>query len=383
MSCVFTPSRCHINLGALVRNFARLGKAETLTPVIKSDAYGHGLLPVAKALDAAGARSFAVGCASEGEALRDSGLVQQDILLLLGCLSAEDWAIARKRELVPLAGKFEDLDRAAAQDGPMRIAIKCDTGMSRLGFSMAEIGQLAEKLRGSPNIEPYFLVSHLACADMPAEDEFTSAQIERYNEFYGALKSFFPNLRRSLANSAGTMALPEYRYESARAGLALYGGDPFYDTSRAGMIGDLEWVMSVSAPILHIRELAAGQSVSYGRIFTAPAPMRIAIVASGYATGVNRALSNKMYALAQGRRVRQRGRICMGMLMLDISGLENVKAGDEVWLLGGDALPGEKSVDAQEIANALGTIPYEIMCLMGSLNPRAYYRAPSSRSCPP
>lgn len=179
-------------------------------------------------------------------------------------------------------------------------------------------------------------------------------------------------MARSLGNSAGALGLPETRLEACRPGLALYGGNPFAGTVWESRGSGLEWVMSVSSPILQVRRLKAGQSISYGRLFTAPAPMTVAVVAAGYATGYARSLSNRMDVLIHGRRAPQVGRICMSMLMADVSSLPETRAGDTAWLLGGAAAPGQRPVSAQEMADELGTVPYEILCLMGSVNPRVY-----------
>lgn len=376
MGCLFTPSRCHIDLSALKRNFTRLGEADKLMPVIKSDAYGHGLLPVARALDEAGARRFAVGTVAEGVALRQSGL-QQEILPLMGLISPEDWHFASRYDLLVMVENFDDLQLAAqmAETGSkLRLAIKCETGMGRLGFTAEELPFVLETLRRHTYLQTVMVLSHLACADMPEETAYTLAQTERFNAMCQSLRAAFPTIERSLNNSAGTLALPQYNYEANRAGLAIYGGNPFasanYDLSSTGQ--DLEWVMSVTAPILRIRKLKAGQSLSYGRIFTAPQDMTIAVVAAGYATGVARALSNRMELLINGKRVPQVGRICMSMLMADVSSLPAVKAGDVAWILGGIPASGQRPVTVQEMAQELDTIPYEILCRMGSANPRIY-----------
>lgn len=156
MSCTFTPSRCHIRLGALVRNFSRMGRPGSLMPVIKSDAYGHGMTEVAHALDAAGARHFAVGTVAEGACLRQDGLAQL-ILPLLGCLDDEDWQQASACGLTPLVTGFEALEKAAALGNPADpwgVAIKLDTGMSRLGFGAEDIPALLERLRACPASSP-------------------------------------------------------------------------------------------------------------------------------------------------------------------------------------------------------------------------------------
>ncbi|MFR8276704.1 MAG: alanine racemase, partial [Desulfovibrio fairfieldensis] len=201
---------------------------------------------------------------------------------------------------------------------------------------------------------------------------YTQAQAERFASMCAVLREAFPDIARSLGNSAGALGLPESRYEACRPGLALYGGNPFAGTAWETRGTGLEWVMSVSSPVLQVRQLKAGQSVSYGRIFTAPQAMTVAVVAAGYATGFARALSNRIDLLINGRRVPQVGRVCMSMLMADVSSLPDVRTGDTAWILGGPAAPGQRPVSAQEMADELGTIPYEILCLMGSTNPRVY-----------
>jgi len=375
MDCTFTPSRCHVDLAALRRNFARLGEAASLMPVIKSDAYGHGLLPVASTLAAAGARRFAVGTVSEGVALRQIGLNQQ-ILPLLGALSPEDWHHAGRCHLTLPLENEDDL-RMAAQltDGGSRlqVAIKCDTGMGRLGFARQDLPAVLETLRARPGLEPVLALSHLACADSPEEQAYTQAQAECFAAMSASLRAAFPAMERSLCNSAGTLGLSAYHYEACRVGLALYGGDPFGAQCPAAAMPELEWVMSVSAPVIRVRRLKTGQSLSYGRIFTAPRDMSVAVLAAGYATGVPRALSNNMDVLLDGRRVPQVGRICMSMLMVDVSSLPAVQAGDVAWILGGPTATGQRAVTAQELADDLDTIPYEILCRLGSENPRIYY----------
>lgn len=369
MSIAFTPSICHIRLAAIAHNFRKLGTPENLMPVIKSDAYGHGLTEVAQALDRAGAQRFAVGIAEEGSILRQLGH-EQEVFLLMGCLSPGDWELAMRYQLTPTVGTFEDLKLAsqlmARYPGQkLSIAIKVDTGMSRLGFNPDEAGAMVDFLSQNPALDPRLLITHLACADMPEEEDFTTSQIRVFDTFYSALAARFPGVPRSFGNSAATIS--GRGYEVSRPGLALYGANPIPDADNTG----LEWAMSVSTPIIHVRDLKPGQSVSYGRIFTADKPMRIAIVACGYATGFSRRLSNNAQMIVNGKRVRQIGRVCMSMACLDITGVDDAKPGDLAWVMGGNW---ENPVTASEIAALLGTIPYEVFCVMGGLNPRVYYR---------
>lgn len=361
---LFTPARCHVNLGAIRRNFARLGQPQALMPVIKSDAYGHGLIPVAKTLAGADARRFAVGLAREGIALRNAGL-RQDIVLLLGCLSPDDWQQACAHKLTPLAGSFADLEAAAALEQPISIAIKCDTGMGRLGFAPEDAGAVVNFLQQRPLIRPAMLVSHFACSDMPDQEAYTLMQARTFAAFFETLRAAYPQIASSICNSAAT--LDGMANDISRPGLALYGGNPFANTPLPGF----EWAMSVAAPVIAVHPLAKGQTVSYGRIFTAPKKMRIAVLACGYATGFARNLSNKTHVLLHGRRCAQIGRICMSMAMVDASGLPDAAPGDQAWIMGGGD-GAEAGLTAWDLAELLDTIPYELLCSFGSLNARVY-----------
>ena len=314
--CTFSPSLCHIELGAIRRNFGRMGQPQALMPVIKSDAYGHGLVPVARVLAEAGAQRFAVGTVSEGMALRDAGL-RQTIVPLLGALTDVDWQGAVMQGLTPVVGNFDQLERAAAHchaGRTLRVAIKCETGMGRLGFSEAELPQVIDRLRTTQGLEPDMVLSHFSCADVPEQEAYTQDQVRRFTAMSDALRGVFPEIKRSLCNTAGTIGRPEAHFEICRPGISLYGGNPFTGTAwqdKGARLG-LEWAMSVSAPIIEVREVAEGRSVSYGRLFTAQKPATVAVVAIGYATAFNRSLSTRTAMIINGRRVPQVGRVCMG-----------------------------------------------------------------------
>lgn len=368
MSIAFTPSVCHIDLAAIERNFRKLGPADRLMPVIKSDAYGHGLMEVAQALSRAGAKSFAVGLAEEGAILRQLGH-KQELVALLGCIGNGDWEMAINYDLTPCIGSFADLAHArealARYPGKkLSVAIKFDTGMSRLGFAPEETGAVIDFLAETPGLRPALTLSHFACADMPEEKDFTDTQRNTFRQVHAAFKARFPEMRASLGNSASTVTGGSL--EIARPGLALYGYNPMPYKDAL----ELEMAMAISTPVIAIRNIKPGHSVSYGRTFTADKPMRIAVLACGYATGFARQLSSQAEVLLNGRRARQIGRVCMSMTCVDITGRDDIKTGDRAWLLGG----GENQVTALELASRLGTIPYEVLCLMGGLNPRVYSR---------
>ncbi|HJA78372.1 alanine racemase [uncultured Desulfovibrio sp.] len=375
MTCIFTPSACHINLPALQRNFARLGAAENILPVIKSDAYGHGLLPVARALDRAGARQFAVGTVSEGISLRDEGY-RQRVVALMGGMCSNEWAQAADAHLTLVAACFEDLQNAAEGLGDrgesLEIALKLDTGMGRLGFDGEELPALLAALEHMPRLVPVMALSHMPSADMPEDEAFSLAQIERFRALCEPLRQRWPGLARSLANTAGTLGLPQARFELCRPGFALYGGNPFAGGPWEARGAGLEWVMSLSAPVMQVRRIRAGQSLSYGRTFTAARDMDIAVIACGYATAYPRALSNRSAVLLHGRRAPVVGRVCMSMMMVDVSHIPGVSRGDTAWLMGGEAAAGETPITVCELARLADVLPYELLCLLGEVNPRQY-----------
>lgn len=369
MTIAFSPAICHIDLGAIGRNFRRLSSLGKLMPVIKADAYGHGLLPVARTLAAAGAERFAVGGADEGAALRDAGHKEQ-ILLLTGCQSREERETASRLGLVSVVSDFASLEKHAALGRDSLVAIKHDSGMGRLGFTLEDLPALLEKLRACPHIRPLLVISHLASADMPEDAAYLEGQSRSFEKFCDGIGAAFPEIERSLGNSAALLAHPRVKYDFFRPGIAIYGGNPLPGNAPAP---ELEWAMSVAAPILQVKKLKKGQSVSYGRIFTAPEDMPIAIVGCGYAQGLFRRLSGQCEMLVRGRRLPQIGRICMGMSILDAREMPDLQADELAYPLGGQAKTPESPISAAELAEKLETIPYEILCSMGSLNQRVYH----------
>ena len=370
-----SPCRVHIHLDRIRRNFKRIGPVERLIPVVKSDAYGHGLLPVVQTLSRCGAQSFAVGTVSEALTLRAAGLGNAAnggafCLALLGAPTPEEMAQAAAADIVPLVHDQRSLELAAAHGSPghpLRIAVKWDTGMTRLGFEPEEAPAVIEYLRSRPKLKPVLCVSHLAVADTPEQDAYTMQQIQLFNSIAQQMRSF-SGLRATLANSAAALGHPLAAFDMVRPGIALYGGNPFYGTRRAAIGAELECAMDVGAPVLHIRRIRAGESVGYGRAFTAPHDMRIGIIGIGYADGYARACSKRGQLVLRGRRAAVIGRVCMGMLCIDLSATPDAQTGDTAWLLGG---PEPNAVTIHELAEAWGTISYEVFCLLGR-NARSY-----------
>lgn len=369
----FTISPCTavIDLGAIQRNYQRMTAHGTMMPVIKSDAYGHGMLPVAAALGAVGARHFAVGIVDEGVALRAAGH-DQHIVTLLGGQSQDDMAQAYAHAITPLVHSFASLQRAAAYgtaEKPFAVGIKCNTGMTRLGFEATELPALLDALRTLPQLKPVLALSHFACSDMPQEAKYTVQQVRTFAAMSDTLRDAFPEMRRSLANSAATLS-HICAYELCRPGIVLYGGNPFYGTTQEALGAGLEWAMSLKTPVLQVRTIKAGDSVGYGRLFTASQTMRVAVLPVGYADGFARASSAKGKICLHGQLVPQIGRVCMGMIMVDVTSLPQVQEQDEAWIMGGQK-GSAQGWNAQQWADVWGSIPYEVLCLWGR-NKREY-----------
>ncbi len=384
-----SPARVTINLKALGDNFLSL-KAHSpaeLMPVIKADAYGHGLVPCALALKQAGAKIFAVGTVQEGALLRQNGIAYP-IVALLGLAVEGDYDLALQHDIIPLITGFKQLSlwqsKLAGLSGQEKtkgaFGLKFDTGMRRLGFCEANLPEIIEQLKKCPTskcpaAKPFMVVSHLAVADEDSGEAYTQEQMAEFNRIVAALKLNFPELKSSLLNSAGILAYGDFATDIARPGLALYGANPLAGTQLNAKLGleetlNLKQVMQVAAPVLQVHALQKGQSISYGRTFTAPKQMQVAIIAAGYAQGFSRGLSNKGMMLLHGSRVPVLGRVCMQLTAVDVSHVPGVKEGDFAWLLGGE---GPNAISANELASAWGTIPYEVFCIMGTINGRYYF----------
>ncbi len=349
-------------------------------PVVKADAYGHGLLAVAATLSSQGVDHFCVGAVAEGVELRRAGIkgtvvallglspLASDIPALPPTLSTfdEDARAALTHEITPLIHDWPALERLAdlTQDraaNSVSIALKCDTGMARLGFLPEDMPQILEKLACAPQLRPELFVSHLAVADDPGQDSFTHEQATTFRDAARCLRRAFPDIRLSLGNSACLLAFPELTGDLARPGFALYGGNPFHGTRRDILGLGLAPVMEAFTPILEVHPLRAGQSLGYGRSFVAPRDMTVAVAGIGYADGFRRVPGAQM--CVKGMRASVVGRVAMQMSCLDVTDIPAVRSGDMAHILGGE----EKPVRVEEVAEWWGTIPYEVTCLLGRI----------------
>lgn len=344
-------------------------------PVIKSDAYGHGQIAVGIELVRSGAKLLATGSVSEAAILRQ-GLTEVGrprIVSLLGTVTDEDVAHAVDYDIIPVVQCFEQLDMfKAAPKRPRLIALKCHTGMARLGFSEQDMPQVIERVKALGDVEPIVLLTHFATADMDDRMPVVEEQVALYLRMLTALRAAWPNLAASLCNSAGTllgdMITSKVGAHIRRPGLTIYGANPFYGSSMAGKGDGLRPAMEVTTSVMTLRTLEKGKTIGYGQTFTAPKDLKVAIIAAGYADGFSRGFSNKGTVCINGKRAPILGRVSMQMTAVDVTDIPNVKVGGLVHIIGGQ---GEGRVTADDLAALWGTISYEVMCLLG-INSRVY-----------
>ncbi len=361
-----------IDLSALRHNYVQLrglcAPGVKMMPVIKADAYGHGLLAAARTLVADGADYLGVGSLEEGQALRRDG-ISLPVLLLLGILPedseaavAHDLEVALYRRDVAHA-----LEAAAKAQGKMaRVHLKVDTGMGRLGLAPQEVLPFLEALAGCPNLEVRGLISHLAMADLE-DKRYTLKQIGEFADLLAAARQRGWQVPLShIANSAALLEVKEAHFALVRPGIMLYGSPPAPD--RPAPV-DLKPVMSLRSQVVQCKRLPPGTSVSYGGTYVTPDWCDLAVVPVGYCNGYSRLLSNRGAMLIKGQRAPIRGRVCMNLTMVDVTHIEGVREGEPVTLLGAD---GDERLTADELAGWAETISYEIYCALGTANPRRY-----------
>ncbi|MFZ5476620.1 MAG: alanine racemase [Myxococcota bacterium] len=357
------------NLGAvraLVTDEAarRRRPAPRLLAAVKGDAYGHGAVACARALDEAGCDAFGVALVEEGAQLRDAGIARP--ILCLGGTGRYGAEEAVARSLVPVLydeGDAERIDAAARAAGsPHPVHLKVDTGMGRLGVPLPHWEHFLDRIARFRWLDVQGLMTHFA--ESESEDPtFTLEQARRFKEAVAMARARgFRPATLHCCNSGGVLFHPATHMDLVRPGIVLYGVRP-----RAHPV-DVRPVMRVATQVLFVRDLPTGASVSYGRSFVTKRPSRVATLPVGYADGYPRALGGKADVLIGGRRCPVVGVVCMDLCMADVTDLPSpVESGDEVVLLGRQ---GHENVTAEELAGNAGTIPYEILCGFSERVPR-------------
>ncbi len=339
-----------IHLGALRHNLARvreLAPHSRVMAVIKADGYGHGLERVARALS--GADAYGVAAISDGQRLRAAGIAHR-IVVLSGIDEAGDLLEVRRLGLDVVVHHQHQVDLIAGDRDPrpLRLWLKLDTGMHRLGFDPARSGALLAQLRALPNVAPDIVVmSHFARSD-ETSDPTTAMQIAHFRVATG-----HANLPKSLANSAAIVHYPEAHVDWVRAGGALYGLS--VEAQRTGADDGFSPAMSLSSKLIAINQVAKGERVGYGGLYTSPEDMAVGVVAIGYGDGYPRSATAGTPVLIRGRTAPIIGRVSMDLMTIDLREHADADVNDRV-LLWGPELPVER------IAASAGTISYELTC---------------------
>jgi len=365
------PTWVEVDLDAIAANVAAL-KAQAAAPalmaVVKADAYGHGMVPSARAAIAGGADWLAVALVEEGVELRAAGISVPVLVLTEPPAEAIPALLDAGLTATVYTPAFTDaLQRAAATQGgpPLRVHLKLDTGMRRVGVPQADWEDAFRRLRGSGSLRVAGVWSHFAVADEP-HHPFIAHQAREFRRGLALARGvgLDPEIAH-LANSAGTLHLHDDHHDMVRPGLAVYGLEPAPGLARDTPLRPaLSWYSRLSL----VKRLAEGEAVSYGLRWTAARETTVGTVPVGYADGVSRALSNRGEVLVRGRRLPIVGTICMDQLLVD-AGDGTAATGDEVVLLGGQ---GDQRITADDWAALLGTINYEIVCGVGRRVPRVH-----------
>jgi alanine racemase len=367
-----------VNLAAIERNAAalraRLRPGAELCAVVKAQASGHGAIPTARAALAGGATRLAVATVGEAAELRDAGLAAP--ILIMGAISAEELpvALAAGAEVVGWSERFvDDLERASGTRGPIRVHVKLDTGMGRLGTRDVDSAlALAERLTGSatPRLVLAGAMTHFATAD--SDPEFLAAQLRAFAPFAQRLRDRDPGhqLLVHAANSAATVGEPASHFDMVRCGIALYGCDPMNrDPDDAG----LEPAMQLSSYVAAVKRARPGDSAGYGRRFIAPRETWIATLPIGYGDGIRRGLSNDCDVLIAGRRYPLAGTVSMDNITVDLgpaTGAAPVEVEQEAIIIGRS---GAERQTVEDLANRLDTIAHEVLCGISARVPRQYH----------
>ncbi len=363
-----------VNLAAIERNAATLraglAGSAALCAVVKADASGHGAVRAARAAIAGGACMLAVATAQEAAELRAAGISEP--VLVLGAVSDEELpvALAARAELAAWTEEFVAQLVAADVKAPVRLHVKFDTGMGRLGTRelSAALAVAERALAASPKVELAGAMTHFATAD--GDPEFMAAQLAAFTPFADALRERAPGIVVHAANSAATVREPAAHFDMVRCGIAIYGCDPCNeDPDRYRLEPALEWLSYVAA----VKLARPGDSVGYGRRFVADRETWIATLPIGYADGIRRSLSNNCDALIAGRRYPIVGTVSMDNVTVDV-GREpapEVRVGAPATIVGRD---GRERQTIEDISNRIDTIAHEVLCGISARVPRSYHR---------
>lgn len=372
------PVWAEINLTNLDYNIKsikeKVGPNRELIGVIKADAYGHGSVKCAEVLRENGVKTFAIATLQEAITLREAGVKEPIIMLGLTPDMYADTII--EYDITPVvcdsANAKAFSDAAAIVGKTVSGLIAVDTGMGRIGY-IADNTDFAisdvKKIAVLSNFKIKGMFSHMSTADA-LDKTYSHQQEAKYNNFYNALTAAGIEIPfRTLANSASIMELPSIHFDAVRPGIILYGCYPSDEVDKNQL--SIKPVMSIKANLVHLKDVPADFSVGYGRKYISKKPSKVATIALGYADGYPRPYSAHAKVIINGVFAPIAGNICMDQCMIDVTDVPNVKVGDEVIIMGTD---GKNTILADDIANATGTINYEITCALGQRLPKVYVK---------
>ncbi|MDZ5607686.1 alanine racemase [Bacillus pseudomycoides] len=363
-----------INLDAVKHNVREFKKRVNdkniaMMAAVKANGYGHGAVEVAKAAIEAGVNQLAVAFVDEGIELREAGVIVP--ILVLGYTPVEAAKDAIEYDIMMTVYRIEDLkginEIAKQLEKKARIQVKIDTGMSRIGLQEEEVIPFLEELKNMKYVEIEGMFTHYSTAD-EIDKTYTNMQTSLFEKAVNTAKEMgihLPYIHSS--NSAGSMEVSNTFQNMVRVGIGVYGMYPSREVDHT--VVSLEPALSLKSKVAHIKHAKKDRGVSYGNTYVTTGEEWIATVPIGYADGYNRLLSNKGQALINGIRVPVLGRVCMDQLMLDVTKAMPVHVGDEVVFYGKQ---GEEEIPVEEIADMLGTINYEVTCMLDRRIPRVY-----------
>lgn len=375
------PTWVEVSLPALRSNFRalqeRVSPQVTVCAVVKADGYGHGALKCARALEKEGANWFGVTSPEEGITLRE-GRVRNRILLLSGFWRGEEEEVLL-RNLTPAVWQpwhIEVLEAAAVKlnyENPVRVHLKLDTGMGRIGLQPDDLQAFLCALGRAPHVRLEGVLSHFASSEV-IDHPLNRLQMERFDHALGAIRTAgFDPACCHIANTGAVLSGPRTWYNMVRTGLALYGYHLPLASSGEGPAQtrpiSVKPVLAWKTRVIEIKTVASGQPIGYGGLYVTQAPARLAILPVGYADGFSRVLSSRGRVIVRGDYAPIAGNISMDLTEVDITHIPGVQLGDEVTLLGTSA---NCSISAWEHADLSMTIPYEVLCSIGRRVPRVY-----------
>ena len=366
-------NRVEIDLAAIERNLDEVrscaSTALRVMAVVKSDAYGHGMLPVSRKLAQLGCEYLAVFRLEEAVQLREGG-IELPVVVLMGFL-AEEREYGVECGVIPVlhdTREIPELDEIARRKNRiLDVHLKIDTGLGRMGIPENQAEIALDLLRSRRHLKLDGLLTHLSAAEDPLEEPYTLEQVNKFKHALDLARGMGHRpTNNQVSNSAACIYGLNTGSDLVRTGLALYGSAP---SEELGKRIRLKPVMSFHSSVIQVKQVPAGASISYGRTFITDRPTNIAVLPVGYADGYFRGFSNRSEVLIRGKRVPVRGRVCMNLTMVDVTAIEGVRVGDPAVFLGRQ---GKETITAEELARHADTIPYEVFTAIGVQNPKIY-----------